>query len=43
MNAWMNSSGHKANILNSNYKKLGVGFYKGSGQYTSYWVQLFTD
>lgn len=43
MNAWMNSSGHKANILNSNYKKLGVGFYKGSGQYTYYWVQLFTD
>lgn len=43
MDSWMHSSGHKANILNSNYKKLGVGFYNGGGTYNYYWVQLFTD
>lgn len=41
MNSWMNSSGHKANILNKNYTQLGVGFYRG-GQYGTEWVQLFT-
>ena len=40
MNSWMNSSGHKANILNKNYTQLGVGFYRG-GQYGTEWVQLF--
>ncbi|MEO3944632.1 CAP domain-containing protein [Gorillibacterium sp. CAU 1737] len=37
MTAWMNSAGHKANILNANYKKIGVGYYNGA------WVQEFTD
>ena len=40
MNSWMNSSGHKANILNKNYTQLGVGFTQG-GQYGTEWVQLF--
>jgi uncharacterized YkwD family protein len=40
MNSWMNSSGHKANILNKNYTQIGVGFYRG-GQYGTEWVQLF--
>ena len=40
MNSWMNSSGHKANILNKNYTQLGVGFVRG-GQYGTEWVQLF--
>lgn len=40
MNDWMNSSGHRANILNKNYTELGVGYVKG-GQYGTYWVQLF--
>lgn len=40
MQSWMNSSGHKANILNKNYTQLGVGFYEG-GQYGTEWVQLF--
>jgi len=40
MNGWMNSSGHKANILNSNFGKIGVGFYY-DGQY--HWVQMFTN
>lgn len=41
MRDWMNSSGHRANILNANYTKLGVGYVTG-GSYGSYWVQLFT-
>lgn len=40
MNSWMNSSGHKANILSKNYTELGVGFYRG-GEYGTEWVQLF--
>ncbi|WP_339324412.1 CAP domain-containing protein [Paenibacillus sp. FSL W8-0194] len=35
MNAWMNSEGHRANILNSNYTTIGVAYYNG------YWVQEF--
>ena len=38
VNAWMNSSGHRANILNASYTKIGVG-YVASG---SYWTQHFT-
>ena len=37
MSGWMNSSGHRANILNSSYKKIGVG-YVASG---NYWTQMF--
>lgn len=37
VNAWMNSSGHRANILNSSYNKIGVG-YVASGKY---WTQMF--
>lgn len=40
MSAWLNSSGHRANILNKNYTQLGVGYAKG-GSYGSYWVQMF--
>ena len=39
MNGWMNSSGHKANILSENYTQIGIAcYYDGS---TYYWVQLF--
>lgn len=42
--AWMNSSGHKANILNKNYKHLGVGCYTtDDSRYGIYWCQMFTD
>lgn len=41
MNDWLNSSGHRANILNKNYTELGVGYVEG-GSYGTYWVQLFT-
>lgn len=40
MNAWMNSSGHRANILGSSYTKLGVGYAVDAGGNT-YWVQMF--
>jgi uncharacterized YkwD family protein len=35
MNAWMNSSGHRANILKPQYDAIGVGYYHGA------WVQMF--
>ena len=42
MNGWMNSAGHRANILNEKYTSIGVGYYQnGSG--VNYWTQLFTD
>ena len=41
MEGWMNSSGHRANILNSSYTSIGVGCYQGAGG-TLYWTQLFT-
>lgn len=40
MNSWMNSSGHRANILDSKYTQLGVGYTTG-GSYGTCWVQLF--
>ncbi len=40
MKDWMNSSGHRANILNKDYTQLGVGYVEG-GSYGTEWVQLF--
>lgn len=40
--AWMNSPGHRANILNKNFKHIGVGNLKNSSG-AEYWVQLFTN
>ena len=37
VNAWMNSSGHRANILNPSFTEIGVG-YAASG---NYWTQMF--
>lgn len=39
MNSWMNSAGHKANILSGNFTKIGIGCYQYNGRL--YWVQLF--
>ncbi|MFI6861013.1 CAP domain-containing protein [Streptomyces sp. NPDC050421] len=39
MEAWMNSDGHRANILNCDYKTLGVGVHFGSGG--PWWTQDF--
>ena len=40
VNAWMNSEGHRANILNPRYTSIGVGYYLNGA--TPYWAQLFT-
>ena len=40
MNAWMNSAGHKANILSETYTTIGVGVAKTAGG-TLYWTQEF--
>lgn len=39
MEAWMNSPGHRANILNCDFKTLGVGAHFGSGG--PWWTQDF--
>lgn len=41
MKSWMNSSGHRANILNTQYKGLGVGYATSDRCYRTYWVQIF--
>lgn len=43
---WMNSPGHRANILRKGYKELGVGYCyddNGVGGYKHYWVQIFRE
>jgi uncharacterized YkwD family protein/spore coat assembly protein SafA len=40
VNAWMNSSGHRANILSAAYTQIGVGYARNkSGM--AYWSQMF--
>lgn len=41
MTSWMNSQGHRDNILSSGSWEIGVGYYHGSGTYYRYWVQDF--
>ncbi len=41
MNSWMNSEGHRANILNGRFRAVGIGAYEVNGY--KYWVQLFSD
>ncbi len=36
-NGWMNSSGHRANILNGGFTQIGVGYVKDG----NYWTQMF--
>jgi len=40
MNAWMNSPGHRSNILNPSYTEIGVGLAKTKNG-VSYWTQMF--
>ena len=40
VNAWMNSSGHKANILNSSFNYTGIGIVS-SPKYGKIYVQMF--
>jgi hypothetical protein len=41
--AWMNSSGHRANILKPEYREIGVGFTRNASctPYCTYWTQDF--
>ena len=46
VSGWMNSSGHRANILNPNYTEIGIGYEflqadTGSVNYNHYWTQVF--
>lgn len=36
MNSWMNSAGHRSNILNPSFSEIGVGYTSGY-----YWTQMF--
>ncbi len=37
VNGWMNSEGHRANILNASYKEIGMGYVSNG----NYWTQMF--
>ncbi|WP_246247599.1 CAP domain-containing protein [Piscibacillus halophilus] len=39
MNGWMNSDGHRKNILSSDFTHIGVGYVEANGQ--TYWTQMF--
>ena len=42
VDGWMNSPGHRANILNSDFTEIGVGLVIAPGsEYTYYWSQFF--
>jgi len=42
--SWMNSPGHRANILNENYIHIGIGYaYWGDSTYGSYWTAVFAS
>lgn len=39
--AWMNSAGHRANILNSRYRTVGYAYLNFGADYWHYWALLF--
>lgn len=41
VSGWMNSSGHRANILGPNFSEIGVGYYYFDSGYRHYWTQDF--
>ncbi|EEG77460.1 cell wall-binding repeat-containing protein [Dethiobacter alkaliphilus] len=44
VNAWMNSPGHRANILNPNLTHIGIGYYYNANDPSNlrhYWTQMF--
>lgn len=44
MVGWMNSEGHRANILNGNFTQVGIGYYTDpNSTYGTYWVQIFSN
>ncbi len=40
ISSWMDSPGHKRNMMDSSFTHMGVGYAKG-GPYGHYWVQMF--
>lgn len=42
MQGWMNSAGHRANILNASFTSIGVGHYRSAAG-VDYWTQLFVQ
>ncbi len=42
VNMWMNSPGHKANILRPQFKSMGGSYYINNGKYKHHWIQLFS-
>jgi uncharacterized protein YkwD len=42
VSGWMNSEGHRANILNEGYTQIGIGITKDK-EGRIYWVQIFAD
>jgi hypothetical protein len=46
VNGWINSPGHRANMLNPNYQEIGIGYHylsndTGQVNYYHYWTQNF--
>jgi len=41
VNAWLNSSGHRANIMSDRFEEIGVGYVEDSDGYGEYWTQVF--
>jgi hypothetical protein len=42
LNSWMNSQGHRENILNPNFTEIGFGYsHSTQSDYGHYWVQVF--
>lgn len=40
--AWMDSPGHRANLLSANCEEIGIAYYQNSSsKYKRYWVQEF--
>lgn len=43
-NSWMNSKGHRENMLDPDYKKMGLGYvYNANTDYRHFWSQIFTN
>ena len=40
---WMNSPGHRANILRASFTRIGAGYASGDSEYGRYYVQVFAD
>ena len=43
VNGWMNSPGHRANMLDPGFTHMGVGYLQKNTGYRHFWVQMFCD